>query len=191
MDIDEIRHHIAELSEKFGIESPAVVQGKTPQGVECMVKQTGGRQIVIGPAFKDLPEAVQYAASAFLVAAFERRGSNGKVLLMTVFHCLVIMVVGVGIGLALSFVEDSPPLVMEICLLTCLAAYAIVRTRRYIYACDRKVADVCGKETVFAMLDYERAQVSRPRGIYWLLMKMQPSTDRRAARLSSELRVNL
>jgi hypothetical protein len=107
------------------------------------------------------------------------------------FHCLVIIAMGVGIGLAFSFVEDSPPLAMEICLLICVAAYVILRSRRYIYACDRKVADVCGKETVFAMLDHERAQSSRPRGIYWLLMKVQPSTDRRAARLSSELRVNL
>ncbi|MEV6868828.1 hypothetical protein AB0M44_48655 [Streptosporangium subroseum] len=191
MDTDEIRHHIVELSEKFGIEPPGVVQGKTPQGVECMVRQTGGRQIVIGPAFKDLPEAVQHASFALLIAAFERRGSSGKVFMIMIFHFLVILAMGVGIGLALSFVEDPPPLAMEICLLICVAAYVILRSRRYIYACDRKAADVCGKETVFAILDHERAQSSRPRGIYWLLMKTQPSSDRRAARLSSKLRANL
>ena len=191
VDIDEIRHRIAELSEKFGIKPPDVVQGKTPQGVECMAKQTGGRQIVIGPAFKDLPGAVQHASVAFLIAAFDRGRLNGKALMITVFHCLMIVAVGIGIGLAFSFVEDAPPLAMEICLLTCIAAYVILRSRRFVYACDRKVADVCGKETVFAMLDHERAQSSRPRGIYWLLMKMQPSTDRRAARLSPGLRINL
>jgi hypothetical protein len=191
VDIDEIRHHIAELSEKFGIEPPGAVQGKTPQGVECMAKQTGGRQIVIGPAFKALPEAVQYASFALLIAAFERRGSSGKTLMIMVFHFLVILAMGVGIGQAFSFVEDPPPLAMEICLLTCVAAYVILRSRRFIYACDRKVADVCGKETVFAILDHERAQSSRPRGIYWLLTKTQPSSDQRAARLSSKLRANL
>jgi hypothetical protein len=190
VDTDEIRHHIVELSEKFGIEPPGAVQGKTPQGVECMAK-AGGRQIVIGPAFKDLPEDVQYASFALLIAAFERRGSSGKALMIMVFHFLVILAMGVGIGLAFSFVEDPPPLALEICLLACLAAYVILRSRRFIYACDRKVADVCGKETVFAILDHERTQSSRPRGIYWLLTKLQPSSDRRAARLSSKLRANL
>lgn len=182
VNIDEIRLRVEELSRGFGAHAPDVVRGEPPQGVDCILRRQGRNQvIVVGPTFDALPEYARDTDLAWAVTASDRAYLRKEGVPTRVS-------VGLGtlVGLVcapLVFLFDSLVPVAVTALALLILVVLPVMMRRQIYAMDRRVAEVCGEESIHRALRYVQEHPPRTRGLYRLALKLQPSPERRAARL--------
>ncbi|WP_406312950.1 hypothetical protein OHA77_31125 [Streptosporangium sp. NBC_01639] len=179
MDIDKVRLRVEELSQRFDVNPPDVIYGEPPQGADCTLKRRGKNSlIVIGATFDVLPEHMQDADLAWAVAASDRtrlrkEGASTQ----------TAAGIGAAAGTVVAFLFDLPvPVVVAMLALLCVAVVPIIG-RQQIYGMDRRVAEVCGEETIHCALKYYQEHPPQMRGLYQLAMKIQPSMVKRAARI--------
>lgn len=177
--MDELRLRVEELSQRFGINPPDVVHGEPPQGADCILKRRGKNSlIVIGASFDTLPRQVQDADLAWAVAASDRTRVRKEGVSTTAS-----LGFGVVAGLLISLFSSSIP--VTVAALICLIMIGMpIMMRQQIYALDRRVAKVCGKEMLHRALTYWQEHPPRMRGLYRLVLKVQPSMAKRAARMA-------
>lgn len=183
VDIDELRPRVEELSQRFGVNPPDVVYGEPPQGADCTLKRRGKNSlIVIGASFDALPKQMQDADLAWAVAASDRTRVRKE-------GASIPASVGIGavaglVGAPLVFLFDSPIPFAVVTLILLITIGMPIMMRQQIYALDRRVAEVCGEEMVQRALKYWQERPPQMRGLYRLVLKMQPSIAKRAARLT-------
>ncbi|MEV4747993.1 hypothetical protein AB0K21_16590 [Streptosporangium sp. NPDC049248] len=183
VNMDELRSRVEVMSQRFGITPPDVVYGEPPQGSDCTLKRRGKNSlIVIGATFDALPEHIQDADLAWVIAASDRARVHKEGVSFPASAGI-----GVVIGLAvvpLVFLFDS--LIPSIAVaLTLLIAIGIpIMMRQQIYALDRRVVEVCGAEMIHRALKYCQEHPPRMRGLYRLAWKIQPSMAKRITRLN-------
>ncbi|GII57965.1 hypothetical protein Pth03_63540 [Planotetraspora thailandica] len=183
MDMDKIRLRVEEMSRLFGVKPPAVIHGEPPEGADCILKRRGKYSlIVVGDTFDALPERLQDADIAWVVAA-----SDAKHVRKDGVSMRRALVIGLVIGtLVAPFVilYDSfiPLLIAVVAVVVVMSPYAL---RQRMYGLDRRVAKVCGEEMVRHALSYWEEHPPQMRGLYRLVLKLQPSMAKRAARLAS------
>ncbi|GAA3509899.1 hypothetical protein FHR32_001984 [Streptosporangium album] len=183
MNIEKMRPRVEELSRRLGVNPPDVVYGQPPQGADCMLKRRGKNSlIVIGATFDDLPEHLQDVDLGWAIAASDRTRVR-KEGVSTSASAGIGAVAGL-VGAPLIFLFDSPiPFgVVTLTLLIVIGMPIIIRGQ--IYALDRRVAEVCGREVVHRALEYWQKNPPQMRGLYQLAIKLQPSMAKRAARLA-------
>ncbi|GII33474.1 hypothetical protein [Planotetraspora mira] len=183
MDMDKIRFHVEEMSRLFGVKPPEVIHGTPPEGADCILRRLGKSSvIVIGDTFDALPERLQDADIAWLVAASDRERSRKDG--VSIRRALVIgLVVGTLVApFVILFDSFIPAVVAIVAVVIVMSPYAL---RQRIYGLDRRVAKVCGEEMVRHFFDYWQEHPPQMRGLYRLVMKLQPSLAKRAARLAS------
>jgi hypothetical protein len=182
MDIDKVRSRVEELSQRFGVNPPDVVYGEPPQGTDCTLKRRGKDSlIVIGATFDTLPEHVQEADLAWAVAVSDSRRLRKEGVPARVKH-------GIGvaaglIGVLLFFLFDSIVLAGAVPLALIIVIGIPIMMRAQVYTLDHWVTEVCGREMVHRALEYQQKNPPQVRGAYRLVMKLQPSPAKRAARL--------
>ncbi|MEU8205176.1 hypothetical protein [Streptosporangium sp. NPDC049046] len=183
MSMDELRLRVEELSQRFGINPPDVVHGEPPQGADCILKRRGKNSlIVIGAGFDTLPRQVQDADLAWAVAASDRTRVRKEGVSTT---ALLGFGVVAGLVTSQSIPPSSSPIPATVTVLICLIMIGMpIIMRQQIYALDRRVAAVCGKEMLHRALTYWQEHPPRMRGIYRLVLKVQPSMAKRAARMA-------
>ncbi|MER6825098.1 hypothetical protein ABT352_03825 [Streptosporangium sp. NPDC000563] len=183
MSMDELRLRVEELSQRFGINPPDVVHGEPPQGADCILKRRGKNSlIVIGAGFDTLPRQVQDADLAWAVAASDRTRVRKEGV-----SAATSLGLGAVIGLVaapLIFLFSSPIPAAVVALIFFIMIGMPIMMRQQIYALDRRVAEVCGKEMLHQALTYWQEHPPRMRGLYRLVLKVQPSMAKRAARLA-------
>lgn len=184
MDIDKLRLRIEELSQRFGVDPPDVVYGEPPQGADCTLKRRGKSSlIIVGATFETMPEHAQEADLAWVIAASDRERLRKEGVPARVARSIG---AAIGItGVLLFFLVGSIVLAVTASLTLLIVIGLPIMMRAQVYTLDRRVAEVCGRETVHRALEYWQENPPRMRGLYRLVMKLQPSSARRAARLTS------
>ncbi|AWS42965.1 hypothetical protein DKM19_17925 [Streptosporangium sp. 'caverna'] len=156
--------------------------GEPPQGTDCTLKRRGKDSlIVIGATFDTLPEHAQDADLAWAVAASDHRRLRKEGVPARIKYGI-----GAAAGLMailLFFLVGSPVLAGAVSLTLLIVIVIPITMRAQVYTLDRWVTEACGREMVRRALEYQQENPPQLRGLYRLVMKLQPSPAKRAARL--------
>lgn len=180
MDLQAIEMVTGRLAAQFSIRPPKVTSGWVPRSMRLGVRAKMWRRrlvLVIGPASERLePDELEGELASGMAGFTLRRGFLARAFLSVVaVNICGFVIQGFSVGAPAWWRElivyGFPAITV---------AVIIVHYRGWLYRADRKVAEVLGARTLFAVLEAERRLGANGLAYLWAA----PTADRRAERVA-------